>query len=71
MRQDMHLGTRRSSRLTSPDDNHPYCGIGTERDRSDLEVRTDRDRSGHSMGTDGDYSGPKDQASSPELKNQG
>jgi hypothetical protein len=55
----MHLGTQRSSRLTSPDDNHPYCGIRTERNRSDLEVRTDRDRSGHSMGTDGDYSAQK------------
>ena len=71
MRQDMHLGIRRSSRLTSPDDHYPYYDTRTERDRSDLEVRTDRDRSGRSMGTDGDYSGPKDQASSPELKNQG
>jgi hypothetical protein len=52
----MHLGTRRSSGLTSPEDNHPYYGTGTERDRSDFEVRTDRDRSGRSRGTDGDYS---------------
>jgi hypothetical protein len=52
----MHLGTRRSSGLTSPDNNHPYYGTGTERDCSDLEVRTDRDRSGRSKGTDGDYS---------------
>ena len=54
----MHLGTRQSSGLTSPDDHHPYYGTRTERDRSDLEVKTDRDRSGHSKGTDGDYSDP-------------
>jgi hypothetical protein len=70
MRQDIHLGTRRNSRLTSPDDHHPYYDIGTERDHSDLEVRTDRDCSDRSMGTDGDYSDLKNQASSPELKDQ-
>jgi hypothetical protein len=56
MRQDMHLGTQRSSRLTSPDSHHPYYDTGTERDRSNFEVRTDRDRSGHSKRIDGDYS---------------
>ena len=30
MKQDMHLGTRRSSRLTSPDDNHTYCDRSTD-----------------------------------------
>ena len=52
----MPLGTRRSSGLTSPEDNHPYYSTRTKRDRSDFDVRTDRDRSGCSKGKYGDYS---------------